>query len=111
MSNNRFIVLSLANQAAADTCALVARVRGRLASIADQVIRAAVSVPLNLAEGNGRSGNDRPYHFRVAYASAAEAAAGIDILLRIGAIDHAKACETLVLIDRVRAMTYRLLHG
>jgi four helix bundle protein len=47
-----------------------------------QLVRAADSVVLNVAEGAGREpGDSRRYHFRIAAASAAEVAATIDLVL------------------------------
>jgi four helix bundle protein len=68
---------------------LVSRVPTRFKSIADQVVRSARSVPANLAEGHGRLGKDRAYHWSVAYGSAKEA---------------------VQLFHQVRAMTWRLIH-
>ena len=42
----------------------------RDSSLADQLSRAASSIPLNLAEGNRRVGKDRLHSFRVAAGSA-----------------------------------------
>ena len=36
------------------------------ANLADQVVRAATSISLNVAEGSGRSGKDRLHCYRVA---------------------------------------------
>ena len=89
---------------------LVARVPAPLRSLADQVIRSASSVPANLAEGHGRSGRDRTYHWRIAYASAKEVDCHLRLLAQAGAIDISRANTVLRLFDEVRAMTWRLLH-
>jgi four helix bundle protein len=48
----------------------------------DQLVRAADSVVLNIAEGAGREpGDSRRYHFRIAGGSAAEVAAIVDLVL------------------------------
>ena len=48
----------------------------------DQLDRAATSVPLNIAEGNGKySPKDRCRFFDIAYGSALECAAGLDVLV------------------------------
>ena len=78
--------------------------------IADQLIRSVSSVPLNLAEGNGRSGRDRFYHWRIAYGSALEASSALQLLVAAGAMTCGKAAEAEALLDRVRAMTWRLMH-
>ena len=89
---------------------LVLRVPAPLKSIADQVIRSASSVPANLAEGHGRSGRDRLYHWRIAYASAKEVDSHIRLLCISGAVHRDNATTALHLFDEVRAMTWRLLH-
>ena len=78
------------------------------AGLADQLRRAAQSVALNIAEANRRANNDRRYRFRIALGSAAEVASCIDVAVAfryIGEQDHA---EAYALVDRIRAMTYRL---
>ncbi len=82
----------------------------RLRSLADQLIRSASSVPANLAEGAGRAGRDRQYHWRVAYGSALETDSHLRLLLAVGAIDPEQARRALELLDRTRALTWRLIH-
>jgi four helix bundle protein len=81
-----------------------------LRSLADQVVRSASSVPANLAEGQGRTGKDRAYHWRIAYGSAKEVDTHLRLLLGARAIDARRADSALRLFDEVRAMTWRLLH-
>src|SRR5690606_38482651 len=54
---------------------LFASIAARDASLADQLQRAAQSVPLNIAEGARRTGRDRANRFRIAMGSAAEVTA------------------------------------
>lgn len=103
-------VHSAALEAAGLSIALVTRVPAPLKSIADQVIRSASSVPANLSEGHGRTGRDRMHHWRIAYGSAKEVDSHIRLLIHAGAIDKTRANTALDLFDRVRAMTWRLLH-
>ena len=84
---------------------------GKFKSLEDQVIRSASSVAANLAEGNSRTGRDRQHYFRIAYGSAKEVDVHLRILVGAGIIAESKATETLELFDRVRAMTWRLLHA
>src|SRR2546427_6459538 len=52
------------------------------AAAKDQLDRASTSIPLNIAEGNGKfSGNDRARFFEIARGSALECAACLDVLL------------------------------
>ncbi len=103
-------VQARALRAAGIAIALAAGVRAPLRAIAGQVIRAAASVPANIAEGEGRSGRDRLYHWRVAYGSAKELEVHLELLVHAGAVDRAQAAEALELLDQVRAMLWRMLH-
>jgi four helix bundle protein len=107
---NTLIAHSKALEAAGIAIALVIRVPAPLKSIADQVIRSASSVPANLSEGHGRFGRDRMHHWRIAYGSAKEVDTHLRLLAQAGAIDTNQANIALELFDRVRAMTWRLLH-
>src|SRR2546428_778452 len=52
------------------------------AAAKDQLDRAATSIPLNIAEGNGKfSGKDRARFFEIARGSAVECAACLDVLV------------------------------
>ena len=52
-----------------------------LSSIRDQAVRASASVALNIAEANGRRGDARLNHLRIALGSLYESAAVVDIAL------------------------------
>ena len=67
------------------------------------------SVPLNLAEGAGRAGRDRVYHFRVAYGSVKEVESAVRLLTAVGAVDSIAGREALGLLDRLGAMAWRLI--
>jgi len=97
-------------EAAGVVLALVIRVPAPLRSLADQLVRAATSVPANLAEGHGRFGRDRMHHWRIAYASAKEVDSHLRLLAGAGAVDAARSTTALQLFDEVRAMTWRLLY-
>ena len=106
----RLIAHDKALEAAGTAIKLVMRVPAPLKSIADQVIRSASSVPANLAEGHGRSGRDRLYHWRIAYASAKEVDSHLRLLLNAGVVNASTAKQAIVSFDEVRAMTWRLLN-
>jgi four helix bundle protein len=105
-----FVAHTVALEAAGLALSLVRRAPAPLRCIADQVIRAASSVPANLSEGHGRAGRDRFHHWRIAYASAKEVDSHLRLLLATKAVDTRQAATALDLFDRVRAMTWRLLH-
>ena len=78
--------------------------------LADQLRRAAQSVTLNIQEASRRSGKDRRYRFRISLGSAAEVAACLDVAAALRYVDEPALAPALELVDRVRAMTYRLSH-
>jgi four helix bundle protein len=109
-NGNGLIAHRKALEAAGIAIGLVSLLPAHLRSLADQVVRSASSVAANLAEGQGRSGKDRAYHWRIAYGSALEVDTHLRLLLGAGAVDDKRARTALTLFDEVRAMTWRLLH-
>jgi four helix bundle protein len=78
------------------------------AALADQFRRAAMSVPLNIAEAAGKSAAERAHHQRIARGSAMECGAILDVvrLLRVaGEKDIDSGKELLV---RVVSMLTRM---
>jgi four helix bundle protein len=54
----------------------------RLGDVKDQLDRASTSIPLNIAEGNGKyAPKDKCRFFDIAHGSALECAAGLDVLV------------------------------
>ena len=105
-----FHAQQLAEEAAGKAARLVAATPRGLRSYADQVIRASGSVALNLAEGYGRRGKDKQHHYTIAYASARETSSALRILTAAGAIESTACSEVEELLDRIRAMAWRLIH-
>ena len=85
-------------------------VRQRDRDLAGQLQRAATSVAMCLGEGRERVGRDRPHLFRIAAGSAAEVDAGVRVALAWGFVTEDDVAQARALLDRVRAMIYRLLH-
>ena len=110
VATNHLTAHRKALEAAAITLKLVSRVPLPFKPIADQAIRSAASVPANLTEGQGRRGRDRLHHWRIAYGSALEIDTHLRLLLHATAVDAEHAAQALSLFDKVRAMTWRLLH-
>ena len=78
--------------------------------LAGQVRRAASSVALNIAEGAGRVGKDRPHHYRVAAGSNLEVAAGLRVAVAWGDLEAAEVKPSLDFGRRVGAMLWRMTH-
>ena len=94
-----------------DTLAPIERkLRARRKSLADQVIRAAESIALNLAEGRQRAGLDRIALYRVAAGSAAELTTALRIARSRDWISHAEYAAVDRDLDRVRAIAWTLTH-
>jgi four helix bundle protein len=78
------------------------------AELTKQLRRAAQSITQNISEANRRKGRDRPHLFSVALGSAAEVGSCLDIALCLGYVDELEVAPARELLDRVRAMTFRL---
>jgi four helix bundle protein len=90
---------------------LLATVEAKAAA-KDQLDRAATSIPLNLAEGNGKfSRRDRARFFDIARGSALEAAASLDVLVSRKVITHAQVVAAKEQLVRIVNMLMGLLKG
>jgi four helix bundle protein len=88
---------------------LAARLKGNHRHARDQLLRASQSIPLNIAEGNGRrSPPDRRHFFHIARASALECAAVQDILCIGEALTEQENAEGKQLLLRVVSVLTRL---
>jgi len=67
----------------------LAVIRSHDADLAKQASRALTSVPLNVAEANGRAGRDRLHLFRIALGSLRELGAALDVAVAAGWLDEA----------------------
>jgi four helix bundle protein len=75
----------------------------------DQWLRASKSIPLNIAEGNGKTAKaDRRRYFEIARGSAMECAAIQDVLVVGKALDGEESRERKIELDRIAAMLNRL---
>lgn len=76
----------------------------------DQLLRSSQSIPLNIAEGNGKLPSaDRKRFQRIALGSALESAASLDVLAACGAIDVDRAVEGKVVLKRIAAMLTKMV--
>jgi four helix bundle protein len=74
-------------------------------AVRDQLDRASTSVPLNLAEGNGKfTGPDRCRFFDIARGSAPERAAALDVLVAKGRLSEEEVQPGKERLRRVVAM-------
>ena len=88
----------------------LAALKRQHAPLANQLLRAAHSVPLNIAEGSALTTKSKTHSYRVAHGSLREVEAALRTgeLLGFLAADDIAAC--LALTDRLRAMLWRLTH-
>ena len=82
--------------------------RGRRGHVVDQIGRAAESVVLNVAEAYPAIGADRARRFRIAGNEASECFAALDLLEIRGELDTKVLATLRALLDRERAMLWRL---
>jgi len=76
----------------------------------DQLLRSSQSIPLNIAEGNGKLPSaDRKRFQRIALGSALEGAATLDVLVACGAIDLKRANEGKFLLNRIVSMLTKMV--
>ena len=77
--------------------------------VRDQLLRSSQSIPLNIAEGNGKATQaDRRRYFEIARGSALECAAAQDILEVRNAITNVINLEGKMMLDRIVAMLTKL---
>ena len=82
------------------------------AAAKDQLDRAATSIPLNIAEGNGKfSRRDRARFFDIARGSALEGAASLDVLVSRKVITEAQIVPAKEQLVRIVNMLMGLLKG
>lgn len=78
----------------------------------DQRMRAATSIPLNIAEGNGKlSFADRRRYFEIARGSALECAAALDILVACGVAANDRVSNGKVLLAEIVRMLMGLANA
>ena len=94
---------------------LIRSLRGTIAAIArhdkdlaSQLKRALASIALNLPEGLAREGGDRLHLWRCARGSVKESGGCLDVAEALGYVEV--PAESLELLDRLRAMCWRLTH-
>jgi len=103
-----FEALQLALELASELRLIVERIAQHDRDLANQLRRAATSVPSCLSEGSQRTGKDRLHLFRVSAGSAAEIKTQLKVAIAWGYVEQQQAARALGLADRMVAMTWRL---
>jgi four helix bundle protein len=93
----------------ARVAALLATTKGNYGDLIDQLRRASLSIPLNIAEGSGRSGRDALRFYSIARGSALECAALLDAMETCGLAEADALREPRELLQRVVAMLIAML--
>ena len=80
------------------------------AKLADQLSRASISIPLNIAEGAGLyTKKEKQRAYRIARGSAMECAAILDVCLRLDIVSEDKSRKGKEILLRVVAMLTKLI--
>jgi four helix bundle protein len=108
--HERLDVYRLAAEYVAASYKIAKSLRGTERHARDQWLRAAQSIPLNIAEGNGKQSlKDKNRFFEIARGSALECAAIQDILLSFEAIDEEVNRTNKIKLKRIVSMLTRLV--
>ena len=105
-----FDALEAAVELAEALAPVEACIRRQRRSLAEQIGRAGESIVLNLGEGRMRAGLDRRDLWRRAAGSAAEVTVALRLARARGYVAADALANVDALLDRVRAMLWRLTH-
>jgi four helix bundle protein len=89
---------------------LVERIRRRDRGLADQLVRAANSIALNVAEADKSQGGNVRTRFHSAAGSASETRMALRVAVAWGYVAAAQAKDAEAHLDRVIAMLWKLTH-
>ena len=90
---------------------LVARIKARDKSLADQIQRAASSVALNIGEAAYSDPGNRRARFHTAAGSAGETLAAVRVAVAWGIVARADGEAATALLDRILPMLWKLTRG
>lgn len=108
--HERLDVYRLSIEYVASSYRIASMLRGANRPARDQWLRAAQSIPLNIAEGNGKySLRDKKRFFEIARGSALECAAIHDVLRVYGAVDNQSNGCGKADLKRIVSMLTRLI--
>ncbi len=101
----RLFVLPIATHLAAEVAAA-----GKLHPVlGNQLVRSTSSIALNIAEGAGRFGRDRFFHYRIAYGSCQEAKTTVEILVLSGHLDRETGRRWWAVLHRIGGLLWGLM--
>ena len=101
-------VASLSLEAIESLRPLVARVRRRDRALADQLVRAASSVALNIAEGDASDAGNQRARFNTAAGSASESLAALRVAVAWGYLEAGDVVASTSLLKRILAILWKL---
>lgn len=105
-----FDVLEVAIKLAESLRAPLARLRQHDRDLEDQARRATNGIGLQLSEARRRAGRDRLHLWRVAAGSAGELETALRLAQAWGYLEADALTETQALLDREKAMLWKLTH-
>jgi four helix bundle protein len=109
ISHEKLDVYRLALSYVSWVARLCSGIKGNHGNARDQIIRASQSIPLNIAEGNGKTAlADRRRYFEIARGSALECAAIQDILEILGVLSPEENIMRKEDINRIAIMLSKL---
>jgi four helix bundle protein len=106
-----FQVAELSIELVASLKPLVPRIRRHDRSLADQVVRAASSIALNIAEGEHSDTGNRRARFHSAAGSANETLAALRVAVAWGYFAEPEAESSTVLLRRIISILWKLTRG
>jgi four helix bundle protein len=87
---------------------LIERTPAGYHSLSDQLRRAAISIPLNIAEASGKYDKDERRFFSIARGSALECAAIVDVFEALGVPSVEEAAQARQVLERIVSMLTKL---
>lgn len=107
----RLRVFDAAARAAQEVDRLARKIPLYHRALRDQLMRAVISVVLNIAEGADEySPREKVRFYRMARRSAAESAAALELLVRFGALSRSEVAIAIELLNQVAAMLSNMMH-
>lgn len=109
MDHQRLDAYRLSLEFLVEARALIQRLPPGHADLADQLLRAATSIPLNIAEGAGEfASREKARFYRMARRSATECAAILDVFVHLGLLPTESVRTGMERLGRIVAMLVRI---